>query len=101
MLFSLSSHGGLDLLLGFSGLESGSDDGVGDILSRLANHHVVGHVETELVGELLELLDLVVSEGSTLLEVLVLDGDSGGAGNEKEDGGEFHFILIMINLNEI
>ena len=83
MFCSCTSHGGLDVLLGFSGLESGTDDGVGDILSRLANHHVVGHVETELVRESLELLDLVIGEGSALLGVLGLDGDSGSAGNEK------------------
>ena len=83
---SLSSHGGLDVLLRLSSLESGTDDGVGDILGGLADHHVVGHLETELVREGLELGDLVIGKGGTFFGVLLLDVHGGSRGNEEQDG---------------
>ena len=87
--FSCSAHSGLDLILRLATLEGSTDDGVGDVLRGLSGHHVRGHVETQFLGELLELLNLVISDGITLSVGCDSDGTDGT--DEKEDGGEFHF----------
>lgn len=43
LFLNISSHGGLDLFLGLSTLDSSSDDGIGDILGGFANHGLLSN----------------------------------------------------------
>tara|TARA_B110000305_G_C19029253_1_gene442987 strand:+ start:438 stop:587 length:150 start_codon:yes stop_codon:yes gene_type:complete len=44
----------------------------------------------------LELLDLVVSDGTVLGFVMGGDSDGGDGADEEKDGGEFHFKVLII-----
>ena len=63
--------------------ESSSDDGVGDVLGGLADHHVFGHIETKFLGKSLELLNLVVSDGALLSNFVRFNFDGSDGTEEK------------------
>ena len=78
---SLSGHGGFDFILRFSGLEGGTNDGVGDILWGLSFEHVGGGLKTELLSKSNELVGGIV--------ILNFDGRDGGDDGEEESGSHF------------
>ena len=76
-----SGHDGFDFFLRFSGLEGGTNDGVGNILWGLSFEHIGGGLETELLSKSNEL-------GGGFV-ILNFDGRYGGDDGEEESGSHF------------
>ena len=61
----------------------------------LANHHVFGHIETQFLRKSLELLNLIVSDGTLLSDFEGFDFDGSDSSEEIKDCEAFIFWDIL------